>query len=112
MTVGQWSTGPAAPNHWGATCIRKPSQFITRVSDCLLCFILPGKRAFAEAILKWAPRRFQNVSASRVFQKRMKEIMLQCFLAVKSKLDSKLGYFDLIGCDFLIDEDFKVLCGC
>uniref|UniRef100_A0A8D2IZV3 Tubulin tyrosine ligase like 10 n=1 Tax=Varanus komodoensis TaxID=61221 RepID=A0A8D2IZV3_VARKO len=42
------------------------------------------------------------------FTKRMKEIMLQCFLAVKSKLDCKLGYFDLIGCDFLIDEDFKV----
>ncbi|XP_060132187.1 inactive polyglycylase TTLL10 isoform X2 [Zootoca vivipara] len=42
------------------------------------------------------------------FTKRMKEIMLQCFLAVKSKLECKLGYFDLIGCDFLIDEDFKV----
>ncbi|XP_060115578.1 inactive polyglycylase TTLL10 [Heteronotia binoei] len=42
------------------------------------------------------------------FTKRMKEIMLHCFLAVKSKLDCKLGYFDLIGCDFLIDEDFKV----
>ncbi|XP_063001524.1 inactive polyglycylase TTLL10 [Elgaria multicarinata webbii] len=42
------------------------------------------------------------------FTKKMKEIMLQCFLAVKSKLDCKLGYFDLIGCDFLIDEDFKV----
>nr|XP_020637933.1 inactive polyglycylase TTLL10 isoform X2 [Pogona vitticeps] len=42
------------------------------------------------------------------FTRRMKEIMLQCFLAVKSKLDCKLGYFDLIGCDFLIDEDFKV----
>ncbi|XP_063173726.1 inactive polyglycylase TTLL10 [Candoia aspera] len=42
------------------------------------------------------------------FTKKMKEIMLQCFLSVKSKLDCKLGYFDLIGCDFLIDEDFKV----
>uniref|UniRef100_A0A8D0LCD2 Tubulin tyrosine ligase like 10 n=1 Tax=Sphenodon punctatus TaxID=8508 RepID=A0A8D0LCD2_SPHPU len=42
------------------------------------------------------------------FTKRMKDIMMQCFLAVKSKLDCKLGYFDLIGCDFLIDEDFKV----
>ncbi|CAM5105674.1 unnamed protein product [Natator depressus] len=43
-----------------------------------------------------------------VFTKRMQQIMLQCFLAVKSKLECKLGYFDLIGCDFLIDEDFKV----
>jgi len=34
--------------------------------------------------------------------------MLQCFLAAKYKLDRKLGYFDLIGCDFLIDENFKV----
>ncbi|XP_061457518.1 inactive polyglycylase TTLL10 [Rhineura floridana] len=42
------------------------------------------------------------------FTKRMKEIMLQCFLAVKSKLECKVGYFDLIGCDFLIDENFKV----
>ncbi|XP_046759201.1 inactive polyglycylase TTLL10 isoform X2 [Gallus gallus] len=39
---------------------------------------------------------------------RMKQIMLQCFLAAKHKLDRKLGYFDLIGCDFLIDENFKV----
>lgn len=43
-----------------------------------------------------------------LFQKRMQQIMLQCFLAAKHKLDRKLGYFDLIGCDFLIDENFKV----
>ncbi|XP_010575840.1 PREDICTED: inactive polyglycylase TTLL10 [Haliaeetus leucocephalus] len=43
-----------------------------------------------------------------VFTKRMQQIMLQCFLAAKHKLDCKLGYFDLIGCDFLIDENFKV----
>ncbi|XP_058858288.1 protein polyglycylase TTLL10-like isoform X2 [Acipenser ruthenus] len=43
-----------------------------------------------------------------VFATRMQQIMMQCFLAVKSKLECKLGYFDLIGCDFLIDEDFKV----
>nr|XP_019567704.1 PREDICTED: inactive polyglycylase TTLL10 isoform X1 [Rhinolophus sinicus] len=42
------------------------------------------------------------------FTKRMQQIMVHCFLAVKSKLECKLGYFDLIGCDFLIDEDFKV----
>ncbi|KAI4895975.1 hypothetical protein NFI96_006014 [Prochilodus magdalenae] len=44
-----------------------------------------------------------------VFAKRMQQIMIQCFLAVKAKLECKLGYFDLIGCDFLIDEDFKWL---
>ncbi|NXC46635.1 TTL10 polyglycylase, partial [Penelope pileata] len=43
-----------------------------------------------------------------VFTKRMQQIMLQCFLAAKHKLDRKLGYFDLIGCDFLVDENFKV----
>ncbi|KAM4609916.1 protein polyglycylase TTLL10 [Polymixia lowei] len=42
------------------------------------------------------------------FAKRMQQIMTQCFFAVKSKLDCKLGFFDLIGCDFMIDEDFKV----
>ncbi|KAM5267003.1 inactive polyglycylase TTLL10 isoform 3-T3 [Hipposideros larvatus] len=41
-------------------------------------------------------------------QKQMQQIMAHCFLAVKSKLECKLGYFDLIGCDFLIDENFKV----
>ncbi|MGH0188820.1 UNVERIFIED_CONTAM: hypothetical protein FKN15_031579 [Acipenser sinensis] len=43
-----------------------------------------------------------------VFATRMQQIMMHCFLAVKSKLECKLGYFDFIGCDFLIDEDFKV----
>ncbi|KAM9217786.1 inactive polyglycylase TTLL10 [Leptosomus discolor] len=43
-----------------------------------------------------------------VFTKRMQQIALQCFLAAQHKLDRKLGYFDLIGCDFLIDENFKV----
>ncbi|XP_034446942.1 protein polyglycylase TTLL10 isoform X3 [Hippoglossus hippoglossus] len=38
----------------------------------------------------------------------MQRIMTQCFFAVKSKLDCRLGFFDLIGCDFMVDEDFKV----
>ncbi|XP_039507306.1 protein polyglycylase TTLL10 isoform X2 [Pimephales promelas] len=42
------------------------------------------------------------------FAKRMQTVIKQCFQAVKAKLDCKLGYFDLIGCDFMIDEDFKV----
>lgn len=44
-------------------------------------------------------------------QKQMQQIMAHCFLAVKSKLQCKLGYFDLIGCDFLIDDNFKVPLG-
>ncbi|XP_040181927.1 inactive polyglycylase TTLL10 [Rana temporaria] len=43
-----------------------------------------------------------------VFTKRMQQIMIHCFLSVKSKLECRRGFFDLIGCDFLIDEDFKV----
>lgn len=38
----------------------------------------------------------------------MQQIMTQCFLAVKTKLERRLGLFDLIGCDFMVDEDFKV----
>ncbi|XP_072306327.1 protein polyglycylase TTLL10 [Eucyclogobius newberryi] len=43
-----------------------------------------------------------------LFTKRMQQIMTQCFLSVKAKLDCRLGLFDLIGCDFMIDEDFNV----
>lgn len=54
--------------------------------------------------------RFHTVTLSWPHpQKRMQQIMAHCFQAVKSKLQCKLGYFDLIGCDFLIDENFKVL---
>ncbi|XP_069382824.1 protein polyglycylase TTLL10 isoform X2 [Paralichthys olivaceus] len=42
------------------------------------------------------------------FTKHMQRIMTQCFFAVKSKLECRLGFFDLIGCDFMVDEDFKV----
>ncbi|XP_063799227.1 inactive polyglycylase TTLL10 isoform X2 [Pseudophryne corroboree] len=43
-----------------------------------------------------------------VFTRRMQQIIIHSFLSVKSKLECRRGYFDLIGCDFLIDEDFKV----
>ncbi|NXN10351.1 TTL10 polyglycylase, partial [Indicator maculatus] len=43
-----------------------------------------------------------------VFTERMKQIMLQCFLAAQHKLARSLGYFDLLGCDFLVDENFQV----
>lgn len=46
-----------------------------------------------------------------IHQKRMQQIMTQCFSAVKSKLDRRLGFFDLIGCDFMVDTDFKVSSG-
>ncbi|XP_067873086.1 protein polyglycylase TTLL10-like [Heterodontus francisci] len=43
-----------------------------------------------------------------VFTKRMQKIMVQCFFAVKGKLECKLGYFNLLGCDFMVDQNFKV----
>ena len=38
----------------------------------------------------------------------MKTIMLYCFQAVEHKLKAKIGYFDLYGFDFLIDDAMKV----
>lgn len=41
-------------------------------------------------------------------QNRMKQIMMYCFTAVKHRLATKLGYFDLYGFDFMVDEEMKV----
>lgn len=43
-----------------------------------------------------------------IFQKRMHQIMTTCFHSVRQKLHRRTGTFDLLGFDFLIDEDFKV----
>ena len=43
-----------------------------------------------------------------IFQKRMHQIMTACFHCVRQKLHRRSGTFDLLGFDFLIDEDFKV----
>ncbi|XP_007905165.1 protein polyglycylase TTLL10-like [Callorhinchus milii] len=43
-----------------------------------------------------------------VFERRMQQIMRQCFISAKSRLECKLGYFDLLGCDFIVDQNFKV----
>ncbi|KAG7226896.1 hypothetical protein INR49_022191 [Caranx melampygus] len=55
----------------------------------------------------WSIEKFNTYVNDR-FHRRMQQIMTQCFFAVKSKLDRRLGLFDLIGCDFMVDEDFKV----
>eukprot|EP00794_Sanderia_malayensis_P015068 gene15068-16623_t len=39
---------------------------------------------------------------------RMKEIMLLCFRAAHNKLQRRMGYFDLLGFDFMVDENMKV----
>jgi len=43
-----------------------------------------------------------------VLRRRCQQVMLHCLNSVKHRLECKLGYFDLIGCDFLIHEDFRV----
>ena len=38
----------------------------------------------------------------------MQEIMVHCFQSVRYKLDKRLGYFDLLGFDFMLDENLNV----
>lgn len=42
------------------------------------------------------------------FTKRMHQIMTTCFHSVRQKLHRRTGTFDLLGFDFLIDDEFKV----
>ena len=38
----------------------------------------------------------------------MQEIMVYCFQSVRYKLEKRLGYFDLLGFDFMLDENLNV----
>ncbi|XP_052760654.1 protein polyglycylase TTLL10-like isoform X2 [Mya arenaria] len=42
------------------------------------------------------------------FTKQMQKIMIHCFNSVKHKLQSRVGFFDLFGLDFMIDTDMRV----
>lgn len=42
-------------------------------------------------------------------QEQMQSVMLTCFHSVQGKLQRRLGYSDLLGFDFLVDEHFQVL---
>ena len=41
-------------------------------------------------------------------QHRMKAVMTTCFQSVRNKLSHKLGYFDLLGFDFMLDAELNV----
>ena len=41
-------------------------------------------------------------------QKRMQAIVTLCFDSVRHKLTHKIGFFDLLGFDFMVDADFNV----
>ena len=41
-------------------------------------------------------------------QRRMKAIMTTCFHSVRHKLSHKIGYFDLLGFDFMVDTQLNV----
>ena len=38
----------------------------------------------------------------------MKQITLYAFHSAKARLQTKIGYFELYGLDFMVDEDMKV----
>ncbi|XP_071110412.1 uncharacterized protein [Haliotis cracherodii] len=40
--------------------------------------------------------------------KQMQRIILHCFNSVKHKLQCKVGYFDLYGLDFMVDQEMKI----
>jgi len=56
---------------------------------------------------KYFPYVFSLLNYS-VIKENMKEIMLLCFNASKSKLVQRSSMFELLGFDFMIDSDMKV----
>ncbi|XP_049474290.1 inactive polyglycylase TTLL10 isoform X3 [Panthera uncia] len=75
---------------------------------CATPYMVFFGHGYARLTLSLYDPHSSDLSGHLTNQKRMQQIMAHCFQAVKSKLQCKLGYFDLIGCDFLIDENFKV----
>jgi len=41
-------------------------------------------------------------------QPAMWSVMTTCFNTVKDKLDNRLGFFELLGFDFMLDDSLKV----
>ena len=49
-----------------------------------------------------------TVSMIVIPQPAMCRIMLTCFHTIKDKLHNRLGYFELLGFDFILDATLKV----
>lgn len=63
----------------------------------------------SQLIMTYSILRFISLTRfTCILQKRMKDIMLYCFQSVRFKLQSRLGYFDLLGFDFMMDESLNV----
>ena len=41
-------------------------------------------------------------------QKRIQDVMRICMLSVRHKLQRKVGFFDLLGFDFMVDADLQI----
>ena len=41
-------------------------------------------------------------------QAQMQSAMMACFHSVQGKLQRQLGFFDLLGFDFMVDKDLQV----
>ena len=89
-------------------------NFPATSSHTLMCFSCPGREeenkiffwtAKGANCCCWFPYSFSNYL---FLQNRIKEIMLVCFRAAQNKMEKRCGYFDLLGFDFMVDEDMKV----
>ncbi|XP_045161699.2 protein polyglycylase TTLL10-like isoform X1 [Mercenaria mercenaria] len=61
-----------------------------------------------ESVRPTCPVEIEEDWVYNTFTKQMQKIMIHCFNSVKHKLQSRIGYFDLFGLDFMVDTDMKV----
>lgn len=75
-------------------CWKKPIVKIT----CMQCINVPHYSLYNSLL----------ILVFLFTQKQMQKIMIHCFNSVKHKLQSRIGFFDLFGLDFMVDTDMKV----
>ena len=71
-----------------------------------------GNTISFEAFTQYLKETFPNIKIdfNRDLLNRMKDLMIDCFLSVKDELNpsKRKNCFELLGFDFLIDEDFRI----